>query len=137
MKTMTHRRICTLAAVAVALGGCSNPREEARTELRELRVALEQHAKAYGRYPDTVDAARPASATNLPHSPKRGVSVELVHAGAEGFQALARRAPWICTMNVDARHVEKLRCAPLSNSAPTVPASDSAARSASPLETRP
>jgi len=132
---MTHKRACALAAVAIALGGCGNPRADAREELRQLRAALEQHAKEYGRYPETVDPARPASATNLPHRPKSGVSVELVHAGADGFQALARRQPWICSMNVDARHVEKLKCAPLTGLATDAPGDS--VRSPSPLETRP
>jgi hypothetical protein len=133
---MTRLRICTFAVLAIALGGCANPREEARDELRGLRVALEQHAKEYGRFPDTIDAGRPASATNLPRRPRSGVSVELVHAGADGIQALARRPPWVCSMNVDARHAEKLKCATLSSSASDAPA-DSARRSPSPLETRP
>lgn len=122
--------------LAIALAGCANPREEARDELRALRVALEQHAREYGRYPDTIDAARPANATNLPHQPRSGVTVELVHAGADGLQALARRRPWVCSMNVDAKRAERLECAPLTSSAPSVPA-DSARRSPSPLETRP
>jgi hypothetical protein len=142
---MIRPRIVILAAMAVALGGCSNPREEARAELRRLRKAVEQHEKEYGRYPDTVDAGRPASATNLAHQPPSGVTLRLVHAGADGFQAVARRRPWVCSLNVDARGAEKLECAPLTSpasdgSAPTgTPASpfDSVPRSPSPLETRP
>jgi|GEM_PF-3436331 len=118
---MKHNRILVLAAAAVALGGCANPREEARDELRGLRMAMEQHATRYGRYPDTVDAGLPASATNLPHKPRSGVTVELVHAGADGFQALARRRPWVCTMNVDAKHAESLECAPLTSTTPEAP----------------
>lgn len=120
---MKRIRLCMLAAAALALGGCANPREEARGELRRLRVALEEHARRYGRYPDTLDAGLPASTANLPLRPREGVSLELVHAGADGFQALARRRPWICTMNVDARGAERLRCATLSSDAPPVPGS--------------
>jgi hypothetical protein len=142
---MTRPRIVILAAMAVALGGCSNPREEARAELRRLREAVEQHAKEYGRYPDTVDPGRPASATNLAHQPPSGVTIRLVHAGADGFQAVAHRRPWVCSLNVDARGAEKMECAPLNSpvsdgSAPTrSPASpfDSVPRSPSPVETRP
>ncbi|HEV7587733.1 MAG TPA: hypothetical protein VGO40_06350 [Longimicrobium sp.] len=133
---MTRLRICVLAVLTIASGGCANPREEARDELRGLRLAVEQHARDYGRYPKTVDAGRPASATNLPHRPRRGVTVELVHAGADGFQALARRRPWVCSMNVDARHVERLKCAPLTSPATNVP-TGGARRAPSPLETRP
>jgi hypothetical protein len=118
---MTRTRMFAFAAAAVALGGCANPREEAREALRGLRVAMEQHATRYGRYPDTVDAGLPASATNLPNQPRSGVRVELVHAGADGFQALARRRPWVCTMNVDARHAESLECVPLTNAPPAPP----------------
>jgi hypothetical protein len=133
--TLMSMRVCTLAAAVVALAGCGNPREDARGELRRLRAALEEHATEYGRYPDTIDAARPASATNLPLEPRRGVSVELVHAGADGFQALARRRPWVCSMNVDARHAERLKCAPLTSSAPDGPAPSRPPPSV--IETRP
>ncbi|MFL5382764.1 MAG: hypothetical protein ACJ8GN_09650 [Longimicrobiaceae bacterium] len=111
---MTRHPILAVA-VAVLLGACANPREEARGELRKLRTALDEHRARYGRYPETVDARRPASAANLPLQPREGVSVELVHAGAGGIQALARRRPWICTMNVDARGAERLACATLTN----------------------
>ena len=142
---MKRPRIVVLAAMAVALGGCSNPREEARAELRRLREAVEQHEKEYGRYPETVDGGRPASAANLAHRPPSGITIQLVHAGADGFQAVARRRPWVCSLNVDARGAEKLECAPLTSpasdvSAPTgTPASpfDSVPRPPSPVETRP
>ena len=103
-------------AMAILLGACANPREEAREELRKLRAAMDQHRTGHGRYPATIDPRRPASAANLPLQPREGVALELVHAGADGFQALARRRPWICTMNVDARGAERMRCAPLGNS---------------------
>jgi hypothetical protein len=101
--------------IAMLVGACANPREEARGELRKLRTAVEQHAARYGRYPETIDPRRPASAANLSFQARKGVSLELVHAGTDGIQALARRRPWICTMNVDARGAERMRCATLSN----------------------
>jgi hypothetical protein len=128
---MKRLPIHVLAAMAFALGACANPREEAREELGRLRAAMEQHAARYGAYPQTIDAARPASATNLPHRPQEGVTVELVHAGADGFQALARRPPWVCTMGVDARHAQRLECAPLTSQAP--PAAPGS-RAANPLD---
>ena len=133
---MNRLRICTLAALTLALGGCANPREEARDELRRLRTALEQHSKQYGRYPETIDAGRPASATNLPHQARSGVTVELVHAGADGFRTIARRRPWVCSMNVDTRHAETLECAPLTSSAPAPPA-DSARHLPTAIQKRP
>jgi hypothetical protein len=134
---LRHRSLVMFsAAVAVILAGCGNPRADARAELRRLREAVEQHAKEHGRYPETIDPGRPASATNLPHEPRSGVSVELMHAGADGFQALARSRPWICSMNVDARRGETVECAPLTSSNPGVPP-DSTKRAPSPLETRP
>jgi hypothetical protein len=125
-----------LAIVAVAAGACGNPREEARNELRELYAAVDQHARVHRAYPLTIDPERAASATNLPPRARAGVRVELVHAGADGFQAVARRAPWVCSMNVDATRHQRLKCAPLSNAEPEAGA-DSAARPVSPLETRP
>jgi len=113
---MILHRICTLAAMTMLLGACANPREEAREELRKLRTAMDEHRARYGRYPSAIDPRQPASAANLPLHPRDGVGVELVHAGANGFQALARRRPWICTMNVDAQGAERLECATLSSS---------------------
>jgi hypothetical protein len=112
---MTRHPILAVA-VAVLLGACANPRAEARQELKKLRTALDEHRTRYGRYPETVDPRRPASAANLSLQPREGVTLELVHAGADGIQALARRRPWICNMNVDARGAERVECAPLSNS---------------------
>ena len=129
-----------LALVAV-LAGCGDAREDARNELRRLHGEVQQHAARFGRYPDTIDAARPAGPTNLPHTAAKGIRVRLVHAGADGFQALAVSAPWICSLNVDAKKAERMRCTPLNqtdgaaaDSAPpagilhTRPAADSAAR---------
>jgi hypothetical protein len=129
--------IVVAAATIAALGGCANPRAEARDALHDLRAALDQHARVYGAYPSTIDPARPLSATNLPHHPPAGVGVELVHAGADGFQALARRRPWVCSMNVDATRRERLKCAPLTSNGPERPDSGAAPRPALPLETRP
>jgi len=132
---MTSRRrslVASFAAAAVLLAACGNPREDARAELRRLRTALEQHAAQHGRYPETVDAVKPDSPTNLRYEARDGGSVRLVHAGADGIQALARRGPWICAMNVDARHGERVECTPLSSSSSDAPAP--AGRTANPLD---
>jgi len=126
---MIRHPIFAVVGIALVLGACANPREEARGELRKLRTALDEHRARHGRYPESIDPRQPASAANLPLRPREGVSLELVHAGADGLQALARRPPWICTMNVDARGAERLRCATLSNT--DAPASGSRA---SPLD---
>lgn len=122
---MIRHPIFAVAGIALVLGACGNPREEARGELRKLRTALDEHRARHGRYPESINPRQSASAANLPLQPREGVTLELVHAGADGFQALARRRPWICSMNVDARGAERLRCAPLSNT--DAPASGSRA----------
>jgi len=132
---MTARRrtlIASSAAAAVLLAACGNPREDARAELQRLRTALEQHATQHGRYPETLDPVKPDSPTNLRYRARDGGSVRLVHAGADGIQALARRGPWICTLSVDTLHGERVECTPLSSSSADAPAP--AGNAATPLD---
>lgn len=114
---MTISRLLPLAALAL-LVACRNPREDARGELHRLRTELDQHRARLGRYPDTLDPRRPASPANLPFAPRKGVAVRLVHAGDDGIQALARQAPWTCSLNVDPRRGERIECTPLSTAEP-------------------
>ncbi|HEU4452399.1 MAG TPA: hypothetical protein VFR81_05035 [Longimicrobium sp.] len=68
-------------SLALLLGACGNPREDAASELRRLHEAMQRHAARHGRYPATLDAALPASPTNLPHAPERDdVALHLVQA---------------------------------------------------------
>lgn len=113
---MTLRRLRTLAPLAALtlLAACGNERQDARDELHRLRSALAEHRTRFGRYPETVDPARPAGAANLAYTPREGVAVRLVHAGEDGIQALAQRSPWICSLHVDPRRGERIECNPLS-----------------------
>jgi len=116
--TSTRSAIASAATLALLLAaGCANPREDARGELHRLRVAVEQHAAKFGSYPRTLDPTQPETAENLAHRAEKGVTLRLVHAGADGMQALARRSSWICSLNVDAERRERLKCTPLNSSA--------------------
>ncbi|HKP74469.1 MAG TPA: hypothetical protein VJT67_02950 [Longimicrobiaceae bacterium] len=124
---MIRSRLLPVAALALLAAGCANPREDARGELRRLRTALDQHAAKFGRYPQTLEPSQPESAGNLPHRAEKGVTLRLVHAGADGIQALGKRGQWVCSLNVDAQRRERLRCAPLTGDAanrPLEPAGD-------------
>ena len=110
-------RVIAAAACALLAAGCANPREDARGELRRLRTAVEQHAAKFGHYPRTLEPRLPETAENLPHRAAKGVTLRLVHAGADGIQALGKRGQWVCSLNVDAQRRERLKCAPLSSDA--------------------
>lgn len=118
--TILRRRFLVSFAALVALAACGNSREDARNELHRLRGALDEHRTRFGRFPETIDAARPADAANLAYTPKAGVAVRLVHAGDDGIRAMAQRAPWICTLSVDPRRGERIECTPVSASAGNV-----------------
>ena len=105
-------------SLALLLGACGNPREDAASELRRLHEAMQRHAARHGRYPATLDASLPASSTNLPHAPERDdVALHLVQATAEGYRATARRGPWACWSSAGPEGATPPDCAPLSPSA--------------------
>lgn len=119
MITSSRRGRLALArpiALAVLLGACGNPRNDAVAELNRLHEAMQRHAARHGRFPQTIDHARPASATNLPHAPRRGVSLSLLRATADGYQARARRKSWICYLRVAPGQPARPDCAPVSPS---------------------
>jgi hypothetical protein len=113
------RTLAPLAALTLFVA-CANPREDARDELHRLRGALDEHRTRFGRYPQTLDPARPADVSNLAFTPREGIAVRLVHAGDDGIQALAQRAPWICSLHVDPQRGERIECTPVSASAGNV-----------------
>lgn len=119
MTSLRSRTLAPLSLLAV-LAACGNPREDARNELHRLRGAVDQHRARFGRYPEAIDASRPADAANLAYTSQEGVAVRLVHAGDDGIRALAQRAPWICTLSVDPRRGERIECTPVSASAGNV-----------------
>ncbi|HEU4559716.1 MAG TPA: hypothetical protein VFS20_17820 [Longimicrobium sp.] len=114
---MPRRRLPLAHALVAAAGllaaGCGNPREDARTELTRLGDAMTAHASRYGRYPETVDAARPADARNLPFTAERGVELRLLQSGRGGYQAVATRRKWVCWMMAGAGGGERMECAPV------------------------
>jgi len=65
------KHTCSAIAVAalVVLGGCRDARNDARAELTRLGAAMTRYAAQHGRYPETVDGARPSDATNLAFTP--------------------------------------------------------------------
>jgi hypothetical protein len=108
----TRSKLVSLAAMALVLAGCSNPRAIAIAELQRLRVEMDRHADTFGRYPQSLDADRPASAANLPHTAPRGVAVYLIRSDAAGYQAVATRRPWSCSMQVLRGHGQRVDCNP-------------------------
>jgi hypothetical protein len=111
-------RLATILPPALALlAACSNPRERAAGDLRRLQAEMERHHAAFGRYPDTLDAGRPATAANLPHHPDRGVAVALSYARRDGYLAVARHAMWSCWGAVEGGRKTRIDCNP-SGSAP-------------------
>ncbi len=102
-----------LLAAAALLAGCRDAREDARTELTRLGDAMTAHAGRYGRYPETVDAARPADARNLPFTAERGVELRLLQSGRHGYQAVATRRKWVCWLVVGPGDRGRMECAPV------------------------
>jgi len=127
MCLLTSRIAAAAAVLPLLVAACANPREDARGELHLLRTAVERHAAKFGHYPRTLDPRLPESAENLPHRAGKGVTLRLVHAGADGMQALARRRSWICSLNVDAQRRERIECTPLSSSTAEQPLEPSGA----------
>ncbi|HEX8905281.1 MAG TPA: hypothetical protein VF771_10590 [Longimicrobiaceae bacterium] len=117
---MPHRsRPAGLAALAVMLAACSNPRADAVAELTRLRAEMDAHAGRYGRYPQTLNAGQPATAANLPHRPPRGVTLYLLASDAGGYQAVATRRPWSCWNAVVRGKPGRVECTPNATSATT------------------
>ncbi|HEX9939225.1 MAG TPA: hypothetical protein VGB15_18930 [Longimicrobium sp.] len=104
-----------IAAAALLTAGCGDAREDARTELTRLGDAMTAHAARFGRYPDTVDAARPADAANLPFTAERGVELRLLQSGTSGYQAIATRRKWVCWMAVGPDKRGRMECAPVNS----------------------
>jgi len=110
-----RRRLAAHALIASAFlaAGCGDAREDARTELTRLADAMTAHAARFGRYPDTVDAARPADAANLPFTAGHGVELRLLQSGTSGFQAVATRRKWVCWLAVGPDRRGRMECAPV------------------------
>jgi hypothetical protein len=106
------RTIARLALPALLLAACRNPRAEAVSELQRLRGEMDRHARSFGRYPATLDVRRPEVAENLPYAPARGIPVMLLESDASGFQAVATRRPWSCTLQVERAKGERVHCSP-------------------------
>lgn len=80
------RTLSTAATAALlVLAGCRDAREDVRTELTRLVDAMTAHAARYGRYPETVDGARPTDASNLAFEARHGVEVRLLQSGRDGY----------------------------------------------------
>lgn len=106
-------RALLLALAALVVAGCSDARTEAAQELDRLNDAMQRHASAYGRFPDTLDASRPRSAANLPYRPERDVALSLQSTGT-GYRAAARRKSWYCWTSVGRDRKTPPDCYPLS-----------------------
>jgi hypothetical protein len=126
--TRIHRLSLALALAAAA---CRDAREDARTELTRLANGMTAHAARFGRYPDTLDAARAADAGNLPFRAEHGVEVRLLQSGRSGYQAVATRRSWVCFMAVGPGDQGRMECAPVSSS--TRAANAAAGRPVDPL----
>lgn len=110
-----------LLALALTLGACSNARHDARTELFRLDEAMQRHAAQYGSFPETLDARRSSSRTNLPHRPARKVDVRLLGVAPDGYQASARRGSWLCWTSVGPRQKAQPSCYPRRESSRDLP----------------
>jgi hypothetical protein len=103
------------------LGACGSPRGDAAAELLRLDEAMTRHAAQHGRFPETLDAGRPASPTNLPYTPERKVSLRLGGVTRDGYHSTARARSWLCNMSVSPRQKTQPDCFPLSGSARDLP----------------
>jgi len=112
--TRFHRIAAVLALAAVA--ACRDAREDARSELTRLANEMNAHAARYGRFPDTLDAARPADAGNLPFRAGHGVEVRLLQSGRSGYQAVGTRRNWVCFMAMGPGDQGRMECAPVGSS---------------------
>lgn len=111
---MTRIRRAALAlALMAAAGACRDAREDVRTELTRLVDQMNAHAARYGRFPDTLDAARPADAGNLPFRAEHGVEVRLLQSGRSGYQAVGTRRSWVCFMAMGPGDQGRMECAPV------------------------
>ncbi|HET7462325.1 MAG TPA: hypothetical protein VFJ82_13815 [Longimicrobium sp.] len=129
---MTRIHRVTLAlALALAAAACRDAREDARTELTRLATEMNAHAARYGRFPDTLDAARPADAGNLPFRAEHGVEVRLLQTGRSGYQAVGTRRSWVCFMAMGPGDQGRMECAPVSSA--TRAANAAAGRPVDPL----
>jgi hypothetical protein len=126
------RRFALAAAALISLAACRDARQDARTELERLGGLMTTHAARFGRYPETIDAARPASASNLPFKAEHGVDLRLLQSSREAYQAVAVRKSWTCFMIVGAGNQGRMECAPVGNGSRAA-----AAASGSPLEPLP
>ncbi|HET7234669.1 MAG TPA: hypothetical protein VFJ16_31945 [Longimicrobium sp.] len=109
-----NRRFSALPAILIAAAAaCRDAREDARTELTRLGNAMTAHAARFGRYPEVLDATRPADASNLPFRAEHGVEVRLLQSGPSGWQAGATRRSWVCIMAVGPGDRRRMECAPV------------------------
>ncbi len=114
-----------LLVLALLAAACSGRENEARTELERLDGAVRRHAQEHGRFPETLDAARPAGPTNLPHAFERDVQLIAFQGTEENFQASARDARWICSVGGTKTQRAQPQCYPASGAPGATP--DSAA----------
>jgi hypothetical protein len=107
------RRFAAIAAALLTVAACRDARQDARVELTRLGSAMTAHTARFGRYPDTLDAARPADAANLPFNAEHGVELRLLQSSRDGYQAVAVRGSWTCFMAVGPGDQGRMECAPV------------------------
>lgn len=112
------RQAAWILPAALLLAACGNSRNEAAAELLRLDAAMQQHRTSHGRYPETIDPARPATPANLPFAPERKMTVRLRAVAGDRYQATARHRSWNCWMAVGPDQPALPDCAPLTASAP-------------------
>jgi hypothetical protein len=105
-------RLPILILAATFLAGCSDARSEAAGELLRLDQAIQAHAARYGDFPRRLDAASPASATNLPFAGRKGVEVRLNGVSGGRYAATARRGVWLCWAGAGRNEPVRPDCAP-------------------------
>lgn len=114
---MNHVRhgLVTLAFVGLAGASCTQGRSRTAAALLRFEAAAQAHVEEYGAYPETIDPSSPADSLNLPYESEDDVQLRILPR-PDGFQAIARRGSWSCSMSVTAGGRTAPDCFPISDS---------------------
>lgn len=107
-----------LGVACVVLLACTQGRSRTAAELHRFDAAVQAHVEQYGRYPATVDPESPADSLNLPYRSESDVTLRVLPR-PDGYQAVARRGSWTCSMSVTAEGKKPPDCFPHSESEPS------------------